>query len=79
MSYKDAYHLKVKADLKKLDKPVVKEIYSAHLDTILVKPYSERVYTAILKECLAIIFGKTRLITELPILLMRRKRLFSLS
>lgn len=40
MSYKDAYHPKVKADLKKLDKPVVKEIYSAHLDTILVKPYS---------------------------------------
>jgi len=31
MSYKDAYHPRLKADLKKLDKPAVREIYSIHL------------------------------------------------
>jgi mRNA-degrading endonuclease RelE of RelBE toxin-antitoxin system len=31
MSYKDAYHPKVKADLRKLDKPVVKEIHNIQL------------------------------------------------
>jgi len=38
MSYKDAYHPRVKADLKKLDKPVVKEIYNIHLDSLLGNP-----------------------------------------
>jgi len=28
MSYKDAYHPKVKADLRKLDKPAVREVHS---------------------------------------------------
>jgi addiction module RelE/StbE family toxin len=40
MSYRDTYHPKVKSDLKKLDKPVVREIYTEHLDRILNKPYS---------------------------------------
>ena len=40
MSYKDEYHPKVKSDLKKLDKHVVKEIYGSHLDNILDKPHS---------------------------------------
>jgi addiction module RelE/StbE family toxin len=40
MSYKDAYHPKVKADLRKLDKPVVREIHNIHLDGVLEKPYA---------------------------------------
>lgn len=39
MSYKDEYHPKVKGDLKKLDKGVVKEIYDIHLENILYEPY----------------------------------------
>ncbi len=35
MPYKDEYHPKVKSDLKRLDKPVVKEIHSIHLNNIL--------------------------------------------
>lgn len=45
MSYKDVYHPKVKSDLKKLDKPVVKDIHDIHLDFILDKPLAgERLY-----------------------------------
>lgn len=44
MSYKDAYHPKVKADLKKLDKHAVKEIHSTHLDILLDNPF--------IRECL---------------------------
>ena len=40
MSYKDAYHPRVKADLKKLDKLVVKEIHNIHLDSLLDKPFA---------------------------------------
>jgi mRNA interferase RelE/StbE len=39
MSYKDAYHPKTKADLKKLDKPVVRELFDTHINTILGHPY----------------------------------------
>jgi len=39
MSYKDAYHPRVKADLKKLDKSAVKEIHSTHLDMLLDNPF----------------------------------------
>ena len=38
MPYKDAYHPKVRADLKKLDRSVVKEIHNVHLDCILDTP-----------------------------------------
>lgn len=38
MPYKDAYHPKVKSDLKKLDKSVVQDIYSIHLDRIFSAP-----------------------------------------
>lgn len=38
MSYKDRYHPTVKADLKKLDKQVVKDIFRLHIDNILQKP-----------------------------------------
>ena len=40
MSYKDEYHPRVKSDLKKLDKGVVRDIYDVHLDKILHEPYS---------------------------------------
>lgn len=40
MSYKDEYHLKIKSDLKKLDKAVAREIYNTHLDKILIDPYN---------------------------------------
>jgi addiction module RelE/StbE family toxin len=40
MSYKDEYHPKVKADLKKLDKPLIKEIFDTHIDKILESPYN---------------------------------------
>ena len=39
VSYKDEYHPRVKSDLKKLDKGVVREIYDIHLDNILHEPY----------------------------------------
>ncbi len=39
MSYKDEYHPRVKSDLKKLDKGVVREIYDTHLNNILREPY----------------------------------------
>jgi mRNA-degrading endonuclease RelE of RelBE toxin-antitoxin system len=39
MAYKDAYHPKIKADLKKLDKPVVREIFNAHINKILIDPH----------------------------------------
>ena len=39
MSYKDEYHPRVKKDLKKLDKGVVREIYDKHLENILQEPY----------------------------------------
>ena len=40
MSYKDEFHPRVKSDLKKLDKGVVREIYDIHLENILREPYS---------------------------------------
>lgn len=39
MSYKDEYHPKLRSDLKKLDKAVVREIHDIHLDKILNEPY----------------------------------------
>jgi len=41
MPYKDAYHPKIKSDLKKLDKPVVKELFDTHIDRILNDPRQE--------------------------------------
>jgi mRNA-degrading endonuclease RelE of RelBE toxin-antitoxin system len=38
MSYKDVYHPKIKSDLKKLDKPVVRELFDTHVDKILQDP-----------------------------------------
>ena len=40
MPYRDTYHPKVKSDLKKLDKPVIRDIYSKHLDILLDAPQS---------------------------------------
>ena len=40
MPYKDAYHPKIKSDLKKLDKPVAKEIFDTHIDKILLDPHT---------------------------------------
>jgi len=39
MRYKDEYHPKIKTDLKKLDKPVVRELFDTHIKTILDDPY----------------------------------------
>lgn len=40
MSYKDTYHPRVKSDLKKLDKPVVRDIYNTHLDWLRDNPHA---------------------------------------
>jgi len=40
MSYKDAYHPKVRADFKKMDKSVVRDIHNVHLDSILDMPHA---------------------------------------
>ncbi len=40
MSYKDKYHPKIKTDLKKLDKPIVKEVFDTHIDKIILDPNS---------------------------------------
>ena len=39
MSYRDEYHPKVKSDLKKLDKPLIKELFHGHIDKILFDPH----------------------------------------
>ncbi|MEW5746821.1 MAG: type II toxin-antitoxin system mRNA interferase toxin, RelE/StbE family [Nitrospirota bacterium] len=45
MPYKDAYHPRVKSDVKRLDKPVTRDVYNIHLDKILNAPYSgEKLY-----------------------------------
>lgn len=41
MSYRDEYHPKVKSDIKKLDRDVVKELFSVHIEKILRDPYTE--------------------------------------
>lgn len=35
MSFKDEYHPKVKRDIKKLDREVIQEIFSIHMEKIL--------------------------------------------
>lgn len=40
MSYKDEYHPKIKVDLKKFDKPLVKEVFDTHIHKILLDPHS---------------------------------------
>ena len=79
MSYKDAYHPRVKADLKKLDKSAVKEIHSIHLDILLYNPFTGECLYGDLEGYSAIISERTRLIIELPILLMMRGKLSILS
>lgn len=45
MSYKDAYHPRVKSDVKRLDKSVARDIYSVHLSKILHAPRTgEKLY-----------------------------------
>ncbi len=39
MSFKDEYHPKVKRDIKKLDREVIQEIFSIHMEKILQAPY----------------------------------------
>lgn len=38
MSFSDEYHPKIKSDLKKLDKSVIRDIHDRHLDNILMQP-----------------------------------------
>ena len=38
MSYKDEYHPRVKSDLKKLDREVVREFFRLHIENILHEP-----------------------------------------
>jgi len=38
MSCNDEYHPKIKSDLKKLDKSVIRDIHATHLDRILRQP-----------------------------------------
>lgn len=45
MPYKDEYHPRVKADLKRLDKEVVRELHGLHIGKILRDPQaSEKLY-----------------------------------
>ena len=37
--YKEEFHSKIKSDLKKIDKKVVKQIKDIHLDNILKNPF----------------------------------------
>lgn len=60
MSYKDAYHPKVKSDLKKLDKPVAKEIHDTHLDGILDRPFAGESLYGELKEVFSYHFRKNK-------------------
>ena len=39
MSYRDEYHPKVKADLKKIDRSVIKDIFDTHIPNILKNPH----------------------------------------
>jgi addiction module RelE/StbE family toxin len=38
MSYRDEYHPKTKADIKKLDKAIIKELFDTHINNILRNP-----------------------------------------
>jgi mRNA-degrading endonuclease RelE of RelBE toxin-antitoxin system len=60
MSYKDAYHPRVKVDLKKLDKHVVKEIYSIHLDILLDNPLTGECLSGELEGILSYHFRKNK-------------------
>jgi addiction module RelE/StbE family toxin len=60
MSYKDEYHPKVKADLKKLDKAVAKEIYDVHIEKILREPYASEKLHGSLEGFLSHHFRKNR-------------------
>lgn len=39
MSYRDEYHPKVKSDLRKFDKAVIKELFDVHIEKILQEPH----------------------------------------
>ncbi len=39
MSYRDEYHPKIKSDLKKLGKPVLRELFDTHINIILDDPH----------------------------------------
>ena len=39
MSYKDGYHPKVRSDLRKLDKALVREVFDTHIGKILHDPH----------------------------------------
>jgi mRNA-degrading endonuclease RelE of RelBE toxin-antitoxin system len=60
MSYKDEYHPKIKTDLKKLDKTVVKEIYDIHIDKILKEPRASEKLHGTLSGFLSYHFKKNR-------------------
>lgn len=60
MPYKDEYHPRVKSDLKKLDKGVVREIYDVHLDNILHEPYSSEELHGDLEGVLSCHFKKNK-------------------
>ncbi len=60
MPYKDEYHPKIKTDLKKLEKAVVKEIYDIHIDKILKEPHSSEKLLGTLSGFLSYHFKKNR-------------------
>ncbi len=61
--YKVSYHPRVKKDLKKLDRPVVKEIQEVHIPKILQNPKAGKAWSRILLVFFPIIFVmKNRLI-----------------
>ncbi|MEA3288610.1 MAG: type II toxin-antitoxin system mRNA interferase toxin, RelE/StbE family [Campylobacterota bacterium] len=39
-TYREEFHPKIKSDLKKIDKNVVKKVKETHLDNILTNPHS---------------------------------------
>ena len=43
--YRDEYHPRVKKDLKKIDKPVVKHIHDDLIDAILISPHKADLLT----------------------------------
>lgn len=60
MLYRDEYHPKVKADIKKLDKSILKELFSIHIEGILREPYAEEGLHGDLKGVFSYHFRKNK-------------------
>ena len=58
-TYKEAFHPKIKSDLKKIDKSVVKKIQTHHLEKIVDDPYRYETLKGVLSNLRAYHFKES--------------------